>query len=132
MLGEWWGELGKPGDETLVFPGETPAGYLDPATVLRGELYAAMKRAKVERVGADRREADVPLVSSHVREAGARERAPNHVAVTAPRALVAEGDDRHLRALRTSRTDEGSGADGRRVRRVSERRGMLRCAEEER
>jgi integrase len=51
MLGAWWGELGKPGDETLVFPGETPSGYLDPTTVLRRELYPAMKRAKVERVG---------------------------------------------------------------------------------
>jgi integrase len=51
MLGEWWGELGKPGDETLVFPGETPSGYLDPTTVLRRELYPALKRANVERVG---------------------------------------------------------------------------------
>lgn len=50
-LGQWWGELGKPGDATLVFPGETPTGYLNPTTVLRRELYPAMKRAGVPRVG---------------------------------------------------------------------------------
>jgi integrase len=48
-LGAWWGELGKPDDSTLVFPGE--AGYLNPTTVLRRELYPAMKQARVERVG---------------------------------------------------------------------------------
>lgn len=51
LLGAWWGELGKPGDSTLVFPGETPDGYLNPTTVLRRELYPAMKRAQVPRVG---------------------------------------------------------------------------------
>jgi integrase len=50
-LGGWWGELGRPDDETLVFPGETPGGYLNPTTVLRRELYPAMKRASVPRVG---------------------------------------------------------------------------------
>jgi integrase len=49
LLGGWWGELGGPDDGTLVFPGET--GYLNPTTVLRRELYPAMKRASVPRVG---------------------------------------------------------------------------------
>jgi integrase len=51
LLGAWWGELGRPDSGTLVFPGETPTGYLNPTTVLRRELYPAMKRAKVPRVG---------------------------------------------------------------------------------
>lgn len=51
LLGGWWGELGRPGDETLVFPGETPSGYLNPTTVLRRELYPVMNRAGVARVG---------------------------------------------------------------------------------
>jgi integrase len=51
LLGAWWGELGKPDDSTLVFPGETPSGYLSATTVLRRELYPAMKAAKVARVG---------------------------------------------------------------------------------
>ena len=88
-LGAWWGELGKPGDETLVFPGETPSGYLNPTAVLRRELYPAMKRAKVERVGPTGEKRTFPLAAAHIREAGARERAPNHVVVTASRALVA-------------------------------------------
>jgi integrase len=50
-LGAWWGELGRPDDSTLVFPGETPSGYLQPTTVLRRELYPAMETAKVPRVG---------------------------------------------------------------------------------
>ncbi len=51
VLGQWWGALGRPGDATLVFPGETAAGYLNPTSVLRRELYPAMKRAEVPRVG---------------------------------------------------------------------------------
>jgi integrase len=51
LLGAWWGDLGEPDDGTLVFPGETPAGYLNPPTLLRRELYPAMKRAGIDRVG---------------------------------------------------------------------------------
>jgi integrase len=47
-LGAWWGELGKPGPDTLVFPGGD--GYLDNGTVL-DVLYAAMTNAGIERVG---------------------------------------------------------------------------------
>lgn len=50
MLGHWWGELGQPADSTVIFPGATPSGYLDPST-LRRELYRAMKAAGIERVG---------------------------------------------------------------------------------
>jgi integrase len=50
-LGQWWGECGKPADDCLVFAGETASGYLNPTTVLRRELYPAMKRAGVSRVG---------------------------------------------------------------------------------
>jgi integrase len=51
LLGEWWGEVGRPGDEVIVFPGETPSGYLDSTTILRRELYPAMERAGVPREG---------------------------------------------------------------------------------
>jgi integrase len=51
LLGAWWGALGRPDDEKLVFPGETPDGYLNPTTVLRRELYPAIKRAGIPRVG---------------------------------------------------------------------------------
>jgi integrase len=51
LLGEWWGELGRPDDAKLVLPGETPSGYLRPETVLRRELYPAMEAAEVPRVG---------------------------------------------------------------------------------
>jgi integrase len=47
-LGAWWGALGKPGPQTLVFPGGE--GYLDGGTVL-DVLYAAMGRAGIDRVG---------------------------------------------------------------------------------
>jgi integrase len=42
---------GRPADETLVFAGETKPGYLSPSTILRRELYPAMVRANVPRVG---------------------------------------------------------------------------------
>ena len=51
LLGAWWGEVGKPGDDVLVFPGETPSGYLEPTTLLRRELYPALKRAGIPREG---------------------------------------------------------------------------------
>jgi integrase len=51
LLGRWWGELGRPKDDCLVFPGETPSGYLSATTLLRRELYPAMKQAGVPRVG---------------------------------------------------------------------------------
>ncbi|HWQ23891.1 MAG TPA: site-specific integrase [Gaiellaceae bacterium] len=51
LLGEWWGELDGPADGTLVFPAETPSGYLVGTTILRRVLYPAMEAADVPRVG---------------------------------------------------------------------------------
>lgn len=51
LLGVWWGECGKPVDTTLVLPGETQTGFLNPRVILRRELYPAMERAAVPRVG---------------------------------------------------------------------------------
>lgn len=50
-LGEWWGESGKPEDDSLVLPGETKTGYLNPQVILRRELYPAMERAGIPREG---------------------------------------------------------------------------------
>lgn len=51
LLGAWWGELGRPGDERLVLPADTRSGYLAPTTILRRELYPAMARAGLARIG---------------------------------------------------------------------------------
>jgi integrase len=51
LLGWWWGELGSPDDDRLVFPGDGRDGYLVNGTILKRELYPAMKRAGVPRVG---------------------------------------------------------------------------------
>ncbi len=51
MLGAWWGELGSPADGHLVFPGDGRDGYLVNGTILKRELYPAMERAGVTRVG---------------------------------------------------------------------------------
>jgi integrase len=51
LLGGWWGELARPSDETLVFPGETSGGFISPTTLVRRELYPAMERAGIPRVG---------------------------------------------------------------------------------
>jgi integrase len=50
LLGRWWGEQGKPGDDALVFPGYFGSGYLSGSRVLK-VLYAAMKDAGIPRVG---------------------------------------------------------------------------------
>jgi hypothetical protein len=112
-------ELGRPDDDRLVFPGETTSGYLSPTTVLRRELYPGDEGREGPPRGADRREADVPLVPAHIREASARERPPHNLALTAPRPLVAEGNDRRLRALRARRAAARGRADGRGVRRLA-------------
>jgi integrase len=45
LLGQWWGALGGPGNDRLVFP--APGGaYLWPMSILRRELYPAMDEAK--------------------------------------------------------------------------------------
>jgi integrase len=51
LLGTWWGECGKPSDDKLVLAGETKSGYLNPQVILRRELYPAMKRAGIDRIG---------------------------------------------------------------------------------
>jgi integrase len=51
LLGAWWGECERPGDEALIFRGGTSTGYLSPTTILRRELYRAMKRAEIPREG---------------------------------------------------------------------------------
>jgi integrase len=51
LLGEWWGECGRPGDNVLVFPGDGKRGYVVDSTIRRRELYPAMGRAGVSRVG---------------------------------------------------------------------------------
>jgi integrase len=51
LLGAWWGECSQPADEILVLPGDTKTGYLNPQVILRRELYPAMIRAGIARVG---------------------------------------------------------------------------------
>jgi integrase len=52
LLGEWWGECGSPAESNvLVLPGEREDGYLSGSTVLRRELYPAMKQAGIPREG---------------------------------------------------------------------------------
>jgi integrase len=50
LLGEWWGELGRPEDDRLVFPGPTRSGYLNPKHTAAA-LYGGMAGAEVPRIG---------------------------------------------------------------------------------
>ena len=72
-----------------------------PSVVLRRHLYPAMARAASPALGRHRRSGP-PQLPAHLRQACARERRPDHVALQAPRPLDAQSDDRHLRALGTS------------------------------
>jgi integrase len=51
LLGTWWGEVGEPGDDALVFPGNGRDGYLIGSTILRRGLYPAMSSAEIPREG---------------------------------------------------------------------------------
>jgi len=61
---------------------------------------------------ADAREADVPQLPAHVRQACPGEWRPDHLALAPPRPLVVEGDDWHLRALGTRRAEAPGRQDG--------------------
>ncbi len=50
-LGQWWGDCGRPGDDALVFPGESSGGFFSASNLLRRHLYPAMTRAGIPRVG---------------------------------------------------------------------------------
>lgn len=50
LLGAWWGECGKLGEDKLVFPGAGKDGYVEPTWLLR-ELYAVMAQAGIPREG---------------------------------------------------------------------------------
>jgi integrase len=49
LLGQWWSERGKPGDDALVFPDED-GGFLDDGRALH-RLKRAMKAAGIDRAG---------------------------------------------------------------------------------
>lgn len=49
-LGAWWGTLGRPSDDALVFPGRRSGGFVNEAMVRRA-LYEAMEAAGIPRVG---------------------------------------------------------------------------------
>jgi integrase len=51
LLGAWWGESGSPPDSGLVFPGEGRNGFISGSSLLRRELYPAMARAGIPRIG---------------------------------------------------------------------------------
>jgi integrase len=52
LFGWWWGECGRPASgAVLLFPGEGHAGYLSGSNLLRAQLYPAMARAGIPRVG---------------------------------------------------------------------------------
>lgn len=51
LLRDWRAELGNPVGDVLVFPGAGAGGYLDPTTVTSRELYGAMERAGIDRLG---------------------------------------------------------------------------------
>jgi integrase len=50
LLGAWWGESGKPGNDKLVFAGGGKDGYVEPTWLVR-ELYAVMAQAGIPREG---------------------------------------------------------------------------------
>ena len=126
LLGSWWGECGGPAEETLVFPGATKSGYVSSSSLL-GELYGAMERAGVPRVGPTGEKRTFHsfrhTYAKRALETGAqitwlsRHLGHSSLAVTT--------DD--LRALRTRGTQASGGKDGGSVPRLNTRRpGIVR------
>jgi integrase len=52
LLGWWWGECGRPAEaDTLVFPGTSKSGYLSSSALLNAQLYPALERGGIARIG---------------------------------------------------------------------------------
>jgi integrase len=121
LLGEWWGACGKPYGSTLVFPGETASGHLSGSNLLRRFLYPRCFVLAFRDWAPRRKAACSTRFVTRTRSARLRGSA-DHVAITASRPLLVEGDDRHLRALGTSRAQSSSSSARRCVRRLGLRR----------
>jgi integrase len=102
-LGSWWGDCGKPGDERLVLPGETKTGYLNPQLVLRRELYPAMERAGIPRVGPTGQKRTFHSLRHTFAPHRDRAQPPDLLALQASRALVTRRDDGCFRGLNRPR-----------------------------
>ena len=96
----------------LVFAGTNGQPFLSPTVVLRRHLYPAMAAAGIPREGPTLEKTNIPQLQTHLREACARERRSGHLAVSPPRPLVAQGDDRHLWALGACGAEDPGGQDG--------------------
>jgi len=118
-LGRWWGELGRPKDDCFVFPGATPSGYLSATTLLRRELYPAMKRAGVPRVGPTGEKRTFHSLR-HTYAKRALETGRQLIWLSRHfGALVAEGDVGRVRPFRPPGAEGRGRADGGRLRGVS-------------
>src|SRR5204862_5083275 len=51
LLGGLQGEWGSANGDSLVFPGANSSSFITPSVVLRRQLYPAMARARIPRVG---------------------------------------------------------------------------------
>jgi integrase len=49
LLGRWWGECDRPGNDALVFPGGGKDGYIPGSNVVCRSLYRAMRDAGIPR-----------------------------------------------------------------------------------
>ena len=98
LLGEWWGELGSPSDDTLVFPRRPrlpvlPAPFCDASFTRQWSAPASRASARPARSGRFTR------LPTHVRSDRARERRRVDVGVPACRAFVRGHHGQGLRPL---------------------------------
>jgi integrase len=92
LLGAWWGECGKPTDDKLVLPGETKTGYLNPQVILRRELYPAMARAGIPRVGPTGEKRTFHSLRHTFARIAIEHNRPNLLTLQASRAFVSRRD----------------------------------------
>ena len=112
LLAGWRREGGSTSHrDSLVFPGDDGLAFMTPSVLLRRQLYPAMARASIPRVGPTQEKRTFHSLR-HTCEAGAGARRSDHLALTSPRPLIAQGDNRHLRTLGARRAKAPSGQDG--------------------
>ena len=98
--------------DSLVFPGNDGLAFSD---AVRSPPTAALPGhgAREHPTGrADAGEADVPQFQAHICETRVGEGCSDHLAVTPPRPLLAQGDNGYLWSLGARRAKAASGQDG--------------------
>jgi hypothetical protein len=112
-LSGWRKTRSTSADDSLVFPGAGGRAFLTPTVLLSRQLYPAMTRAGIPRVGPTHEKRTFHSFRHTFAKRALETGAQINLAVTPSRALVAQGDNGHPRTSGACGAETPGGQDGR-------------------